>query len=126
ASTRRGRETARPSGAASCSVSWASALEVPEAVGQVVFDGRASAFPSAGAYSAEVAGPCGERRIQALPVRSRGQPARCRLALSGPGLVPGSRRPLAGPVGQVTPNGLVARLAGAAGERIVFLYRTQP
>jgi len=125
----QGRPAQAPAGTARsavCVVRWASQLDVPQGVGQVVFDGRALAFPEGGSYHADVAGPCGERRIEALLVRSAGQPGEWRFELAGPGFVPGSVRPLAGPVTQVSGSGVVARLGGAAGERVVFVFRTQP
>ena len=108
---------------AAYSLGWTMQLEVPDGVGQVVFNGQAvqvTRGPSQIAATARV----GDNEVEAQLVESRDKPGTWRFeAQDAEAIEPGSLRVLRGSVALVTPTAVVFRLTGQRGEEIAFSYR---
>jgi hypothetical protein len=105
-------------------VSWSSVLDVPGASGQVVLDGLVAAFQSRGRARVDAVGRPGVGRIEAQLVSASGRPGTWTFEMGG-AFEAGSLRVLAGDVAMVTADAIAFRIAGRAGERVVFTFRTK-
>jgi hypothetical protein len=95
-----------------------STLSLEGGTGQVVVNAAQVFYQAPGSLRAGLA-DSGPRRVVATVVTSAGRPGEWRFHLaSGPA---GHLRVLAGDVAVVTPDTVVFRLSGRAGERLVFL-----
>ena len=102
-------------------IQWVSQLDVPDASGQVVLNGRSATFVSTGRLvSHGRAGPR-ENRVEGLLVTAAGRPGTWRFELGG--VEPGSLRVIAGDVVSAAADAIVFRVKGRAGERVVFTFR---
>ncbi len=123
---------ARPDGVASPAPAenfsaWVSQLEVPGGRGQFVLNGSQAFFPGPGRSSLPVRLQAGENRVEAMLVQAEGEAGLWRFEPGGErGLTPGSLRVIAGQVALVTPDAVVFRMKGRAGERVVFTFRASP
>lgn len=114
--TADGRASAAP-------LAWSTQLEVPEAEGNVVMNGRISSAVGPGLAAMTSEGRTGANRIEAVLVRGAGRPGTWRFDFSGqPAFRSGSLRVIAGTVALVTGDSVVFRLQGRPGERIVFTF----
>jgi hypothetical protein len=99
---------------------WVSELDVAGGQGQVVVDGAEAWFPGAGTAAHSVSLGPGPHRFEAVLVDAQGEPGVWRFDLSSLGVAAGSLRVIAGEVEQVGADQVTFRLAGQAGERVVF------
>jgi List-Bact-rpt repeat protein len=111
--------------AAPYSLGWTMRLEVPDAVGQAVFNGQVvQVTPGASQAAATARG--GENLVEAQLVDSRDKPGTWRFeAQETDAFEPGSLRVLRGTVALVTPTAVVFRLTGQRGEEVSFTYRAR-
>jgi hypothetical protein len=101
-------------------------LDVPGAEGQVVFNGAQTAFAGSGVSRAGAAARKGENRVEARLQKADGQPGTWRFELAdSAALEPGSLGVLQGEPVLVTPNAIVFRLSGRAGETVMFTFRAK-
>jgi hypothetical protein len=113
------------SGSAATVVALQSQLDVAKGAGQVVVNGSSAVFARPGRQGAVATGRRGENRVEAQLVEGAG-PGSWRFELAGtPGYEPGSLRVVAGEVALVAGDAVVFRMAGRAGERVVFTFRTR-
>ncbi len=98
---------------------WSSELEVPGSGGQIVVNGLEAAYQNGGRI--QRSGPVREPRgqIEATLVTASGRPGTWRFTLSG-AFQPGSLRVSVGDAVTITADAVAFRLAGRAGERVVF------
>jgi len=107
-------------------LAWTSELEVPGASAQVVVNGEAAVFAAAGRSVSAVPGRLGENRVEAQLVQAAGRAGTWRFDLSTTAsLDVGSLRVIAGEVVAISGDGVVFRLTGRPGERVVFAFRTR-
>jgi hypothetical protein len=105
-------------------VRWESVLAVEGGRGQVVVDGASVRYQDTGLDQGTIAAASGTRQVVAQLVSAKG-PGTWTFRLAG-GARPGSLRPLAGVAIQVTADSIAFRLAGKAGERVVFTFDSAP
>jgi hypothetical protein len=109
--------------AAGYSLGWTIQLDVPDAVGQVVFNGQAVQVTRGPSQAAATARD-GDNLVEAQLVESRDKPGTWRFeAQEAEAMEPGSLRVLRGAVALVTPTAVVFRLTGQRGEEVAFTYR---
>jgi hypothetical protein len=99
---------------------WESTLDVDGGRGQVVVDGQNVRYQERGREEARLGERPGLRHVVAQLVSAKGRPGTWSFRLTA--AAPGSLRPIAGDVLQVTPDQITFRLAGRPGERIVFTF----
>jgi hypothetical protein len=105
------------------SLGWTMQLDVPNAVGQVVFNGQAVQITHGASQAAAIARG-GDNLVEAQLVESRDKAGTWRFeAQDAESLEPGSLRVLRGAVALVTPTSVVFRLTGQRGEEVAFTYR---
>ena len=105
------------------SLDWAIQLDVPDGVGQVVFNGQAVQVTRGPSQIAATA-RAGDNEVEAQLVESRDKPGTWRFeAQEAEAIEPGSLRVLRGTVTLVTPTAVAFRLTGQRGEEIAFSYR---
>jgi hypothetical protein len=110
---------------AAYSLGWTIQLDVPDAVGQVAFNGQAVQV-TRGVSQATATARGGDNLVEAQLVESRDKPGTWRFeAQEAEGIEPGSLRVLRGAVALVTPTAVVFRLTGQGGEEIAFSYRVR-
>jgi hypothetical protein len=102
---------------------WESTLDVEGGRGQIVVDGQSLRYQERGRDQASLPAGPGPRQVVAQLVSARGRPGTWSFRF--PAAVPGSLRPIAGDVLQVTPDQITFRLAGKPGERVVFTFETR-
>lgn len=108
-------------------MTWATQLDVPEAGGQVVVNGRATVLARAGRSAVSSEHASGTNRVEAVLSRAGGRAGTWRFELTGvSGLQPGSIRPLLGTVIQITADAVVFRMEGRQGERVGFTFEVEP
>jgi uncharacterized repeat protein (TIGR02543 family) len=108
-------------------LSWSSQLDVPDAEGQVVMNGRLAAPARPGIAALAMETRPGTNRVEAALVRGGGRPGTWRFDFSGQAAFkPGSLRVVAGAVALITSDAVVFRLQGTAGERVVFTFEVVP
>jgi len=111
---------------AAYSLGWTIQLDVPDAVGQVAFNGQAVQV-TRGVSQAAAKARSGDNLVEAQLLESRDKPGTWRFeAQDAEAVEPGSLRVLRGTVALVTPTGVVFRLAGQRGEEVAFSYRSRP
>src|SRR5262249_30426679 len=126
--TKPARAASRPEreNAAGTSLTWTMLLDVPGAEGQVVFNGAQTAFAGPGVSRAGAAARKGENRVEARLQKADGRPGTWRFELAdSTALEPGSLGVLQGEPVLVTPNAIVFRLSGRAGETVMFTFRAK-
>ena len=101
-------------------LTWESTLDVEAGRGQVVVDGQSVRYQERGREEARIGERPGPRHVVAHLVSAKGRPGTWTFRLTA--AVPGSLRPVAGDVLQVTPDQITFRLAGQPGERVVFTF----
>lgn len=104
-------------------VAWRSELAVPGGRGQMILNGSEVFFAvEAGARHRAAQPRRRQNRIEAVLVEGGGRPGTWRFDLSASGIAPGSVRVIAGDAAAVSGDVVVFRLAGRAGERVVFEF----
>lgn len=103
---------------------WESTLDVEGGRGQVVVDGQNVRYQERGREEARIGERPGPRHVVAQLVSGKGRAGTWSFRLTA--AVPGSLRPIAGDVLQVTPDQITFRLGGQPGERIVFTFQAAP
>jgi hypothetical protein len=111
--------------AAEESVSVASELLLAGGEGQMVLNGLSAWFEGTGRRELVARARRGENRIEATVAFATSAPGTWRLDLHG-AIRPGSLRVLAGEVLSITPESVVFRVQGRAGERLVLLFHSGP
>jgi hypothetical protein len=114
----------RPADQGSSALSLVSDLRVPRGRGQVVIDERAWEVGSGQQRTTMQAAP-GEGRLEATLTQAGGA-GLWRFELADGLIEPGTLRAVEGKVEALTASGIVFRLTGKAGERVVFVYRLAP
>jgi len=98
---------------------------VPDAVGQVAFNGLAVQV-TRGVSQAVAKARSGDNLVEAQLLESRDKRGTWRFeAQDAAAVEPGSLRVLRGTVALVTPTGVVFSLAGQRGEEVAFSYRSR-
>jgi hypothetical protein len=101
-------------------LAWTSVLDVPDASGQMVLNGRSAHLASRGQSRADAMPQRGENRMEAFLVQAKG-PGTWRFEL-GRAVLPGSVRVIAGNVLGIGPDSVTFRMSGAPGERVIFVF----
>jgi hypothetical protein len=96
-------------------------LAVPDGSGVVTMGGGASTLRANGTYTLHGASRQGTNAVQARLDQGSGA-GTWRFEFPEGGIAAGSLRVLSGEVSVVTPNAIVFRLTGKAGETIAFTY----
>jgi len=107
------------------SLAWTMQLDVPDAVGQVVFGGQTVQVTRGPVQAAATARP-GENVVEAQLIEAAGEPGSWRFEVEGGSVEPGSLRVSSGEVLLVTPTSMAFRLKGQRGEKVAFTYRLRP
>jgi hypothetical protein len=102
-------------------VSFASILDVPDATARVSVNGVLTASQSRGRVQAVGESRARAGRIEGSIQSASGKPGTWRFELAG-SFEAGSLRVLAGDVALLTPDVVVFRLSGRAGERVIFTF----
>jgi len=103
---------------------WVFQLDAPGAVGQVVLDGQAILTESGRRTQRAAQSREGDIVVEAQLVQAEGKPGVWRFeAQAGERIEPGSLRVVRGEVAFISPNAIVFRLKGTAGEQVAFSYR---
>jgi hypothetical protein len=98
-------------------------LSVAGGSGQIVWNGASVTYAAEGRTSTAALLQPGPNRVEALLVAGGGRPGTWRFSF--PRGVRGLR-PVAGRVDAATPDVITFRLSGRAGERVVFVFETEP
>lgn len=109
---------------AASAVRVVSELAVAGGSGQAVLNGASLLFAGRGRAAATAAAPPGLNRVDAQLVTGDGRAGTWRFELGGR-VVAGSLRVIAGPVVEVAGESVTFHMSGAAGERVVFTFRTR-
>jgi len=104
---------------------WSSELALAKGQLQIVANGTEAVFVTEGMGTGTFALGRGQNRIEATLVGSSGKPGTWRLELSPAVLRSGSLRVVAGKVAVVTNTGVMFRLNGTTGERIVLTFESR-
>jgi hypothetical protein len=104
-------------------VAWSQRLDVPGGSGQVVLDGTALVWASAGTSQASLQPRAGEHQVVATLLGGQGR-GRWRFDFP-PGVVEaGSLQTVAGNLSLLTADSIAFDLEGKPGERLVFRFRS--
>ena len=103
---------------------WESTLDVEGGSGQVVVDGQAVRYQEPGVLQGRVDVKSGTRQVVAQLVTARGKAGTWTFRV--PTAARGSLRPVAGTAVELGPDHVTFRLAGRAGERVVFTFESAP
>ena len=97
---------------------------MPGGRGQIVIDGAALHYQDVGVDQGPMTPATGTRQVVSQIITAKG-PGTWTFRLHGSAR-PGSLRPLAGNVTQLTADSITFRLAGKPGERVVFTFEAVP
>ncbi len=104
------------------SITITSELRLPGGAGQVVINGTSVSFTNEGLSNQTMASAKTLIRIEAQLVAAVGKPGTWRFEFPA-GIEPGSLAIVAGQGSLTGPSGVVFRLQGRPGERVVFTFR---
>jgi hypothetical protein len=99
-----------------------SRLDLPGGSAQTILNGSTAIFQQDVVVARIDGAQPGLNRIEGTIVAAAGRPGTWRFELSS-GSEPGSLRIVAGQARLVTPDSVVFRLSGKAGERVVFVFK---
>lgn len=103
---------------------WSNELDVAEATAQVRLNGGPDFFPARGYSHAIGEAREGDNVVAGRLVRTAGRPGSWRFDLGqNSAFVPGSVRPVAGTVEEITETGITFRLSGRPEEAVAFRFR---
>jgi hypothetical protein len=104
-------------------LAWTTELDTPGAVGQAVVDGQVIVAASGQRARHMTRSRRGQTVVAAHLIEAGGKPGTWRFDFSGEAAFKsGSVRVVVGTVALITPDAVVFRLQGKAGERVVFTF----